>query len=703
MFQITSSDRICRPCVQRANRYYTRERQNLARIADAVSSVHEPSSGESAEGPMSDPLRDVSPPIPQGMPDEVPIRAPDEIVMQVSDEDLEENVPQVELQGAANPHTSRISVPGFSRASCTSSYCVVAQCNVRDGLHRINIAIRSDVLRRQNIYIPAAVRVCNEHLHSNVIWRDLEDYIRSRHETFNSVQVADMLKLSLRPIDYLDFEKIETIDAATFQYYIGFSKTAFLSILDNTPSLQQLKQPKRALAMVLSKLHTGDSNERLSSLFRLSPVHFGRVMKKVRIHLLNEFVPLHLGLSRNTETEEYREELRRRTLSIPNFLYGSPEQPNRVIAICDGTYIYVQKSSNYLFQKKTYSLHKYRNLLKMFMIVSPDGYVIEAFGPYGADKSDAIIMGELIENEEFRRVFQPGDVFILDRGFRDVIGALEALGYRAYMPKTKSRHERQLTTQDANESRKVTICRWVVETVNGHIKNQFRQLRNQYSNVAARKMYEEFRIACALLNAFGARYNDHNLVNEIMNQINLKQNDPNTLSEIVIQNNLNHHRVDFQTMEANVGLEDFPVLTKNDLIIIALGTYQIAQARSYYGEHIKTNGAYVVQVCRGSDANLFPDDSWLLRAKIQSRHSGNRTYFVYILINNLMEGRDKVAGWYCSCIVGKRTLGCCSHIMCVIWFMAWGRHQETLLSSPAAFLDSIIVRHDIENEANDEF
>lgn len=703
MLQITSSDRICRPCFQRADRFYTREQQNLARIADAVSSVHEPPfSGESPERPIIDPLRNASPPMSQRMPNE--IRAPDEFVMQVSDEDLEEEeAPQVDIEDAANPLSSIISVPGFSRASYTSSYCVVAQCNAHDGLHRINVAIRSDVLRKHNIYIPAAVRVCHEHLHSNVIWRDFEDYTRSRHETFSSLQVADMLKLLQKPIDYLDFENVETIDDATFNYYIGFNKTVFLNILQNTPSMQQIKQPQRALAMVLSKLHTGDSNDRLSSLFRLSPPHFGRIMKKVRTHLINEFVPLHLGLSRNRETDEFREELRQKILTIPNFLYGSPEEPNRVIAICDGTYVYVQKSSNYLFQKKTYSLHKYRNLLKMFMIVSPDGYVVEAFGPYGADKSDAVIMGELVQNIEFQRIFQPGDVFILDRGFRNVIGTLEELGYRAFMPKTKSRHERQLTTQDANESRKVTICRWVVETVNGNIKNQFRQLRQQYSNVAARKMYEEFRIACALLNAFGTRYNDHSLVHEIISEIELKQTTPNSLSEIVIQNHLNQHRLDFQAMEANVGLEDFPVLSKDDLTIMALGTYQIAQARSYYGEQIKRNGAYVVQVCRGNDAHLFPDDSWLLRAKINSRHLGNRIYFVYILINNLMQGRDKVAGWYCSCIVGKRTLGCCSHIMCVIWFMAWARHQETLPTSPAAFLDSIIVRHDIENEVNDEF
>lgn len=595
----------------------------------------------------------------------------------------------------------QIPVPGYTRVSSTATYCLIAGCNNRD-FHRINASIRANILRNESIYIPTEARICNEHLHSAVIWQDLSDYTRQRHELFNSVQLADMMNLLKKPLEYLDFESLDAIDEATFQFFIGFSKNAFTSILENTPSVRQMFKPNRALATVLCKLHTGDSNDRLSCLFRMTPMHFGRIMKKVRSHLLQEFVPLHLGFSRYQETAAGREELRQRILTIPGFLYTNPDIPNRIIVICDGTYVYIQKSSNYLFQKQTYSLHKYRNLLKMFLIVCPDGFIIEALGPYPADKSDATIMQELVDNHDFRRLFQPGDVFIVDRGFRDAIRALEALGFRAFMPKTKNRNERQLSTQDANDSRKVTICRWVVEAINGHIKTQFRQLRNQYSNVAAAKMKEEFKIACALLNAFGERFSDHNLVNEIINQIQIKQNSPNFLAEIVTVNNLNQHRADFISMDAAVGFEDFPILTTDDLIILALGTYQIAQARSYYGEHMKQNGAFIIQVCRDRENRFFQENMWLLRAKIHSRHAGNRTYFVYILINNSLEGREKIHEHYCSCVVGRRTLGCCSHTMSIIWFMAWARHQETV-ALPALFLENIFVRHDIENEANGEF
>lgn len=174
---------------------------------------YELSSDGSAEGSVRDLLRYDS----QAIPQDVPIGAPDEVLIDVPDEvpedvsqgvpdeapigtpdEVLENVPEDDLQ-AANPSNMRIPVPGFSRVSYTVSYCVVADCNVRNGLHRINVAIRSDILRKQSIYIPAGSRVCNKHLKSNVVWRDFADYIRSRHETFNSVKV--MLRLLQKPID----------------------------------------------------------------------------------------------------------------------------------------------------------------------------------------------------------------------------------------------------------------------------------------------------------------------------------------------------------------------------------------------------------------------------------------------------------------------------------------------------------------------
>ena len=111
-------------------------------------------------------------------------------------------------------------------------------------------------------------------------------------------------------------------------------------------------------------------------------------------------------------------------------LFGGEEGDNRkAIVICDGTYIYLQKSLNYLFQKQSYSLHKYRNLVKPFLIVITDGHILDMYGPYAATVSDANIMLQLFgsDSNELRQHFRRGDVFILDRGFRDSIPLLTSL------------------------------------------------------------------------------------------------------------------------------------------------------------------------------------------------------------------------------------------------------------------------------------
>ena len=57
-----------------------------------------------------------------------------------------------------------------------------------------------------------------------------------------------------------------------------------------------------------------------------------------------------------------------------------------------------------------------------------------------------------------------------------------------------------------------------------------------------------------------------------------------------------------------VSLNDFPKLTEAELRDIALGLYQLNQARSYTQEHLPDNGSYNISVHRFYNT--------LLRAKI---------------------------------------------------------------------------------------
>lgn len=99
-------------------------------------------------------------------------------------------------------------------------------------------------------------------------------------------------------------------------------------------------------------------------------------------------------------------------------------------------------------------------------------------GPVSCQKSDADILTDQFSNASnpLRKYFRDVDVFILDRGFRDSIFLLEILNYSVHYPLSVQQGEYQLSTENANESRKVTLCRWVVEVVNGRFKRDFKLL-----------------------------------------------------------------------------------------------------------------------------------------------------------------------------------------------------------------------------------
>lgn len=133
---------------------------------------------------------------------------------------------------------------------------------------------------------------------------------------------------------------------------------------------------------------------------------------------------------------------------------------NPVILVLDGTYIYLQKSGNFSFSRRSYSTHKHRPLVKPMMIVSTSGYIISVLGPYLADSknSDAKILSHMIQTnvEDIRKWVEEDDIFIVDRGFRDAEALLDDLGIHVEMPSFLTRHSKQHSSEEANTTRFVT-------------------------------------------------------------------------------------------------------------------------------------------------------------------------------------------------------------------------------------------------------
>ena len=73
--------------------------------------------------------------------------------------------------------------------------------------------------------------------------------------------------------------------------------------------------------------------------------------------------------------------------------------PDVAIAVADGTYIYIEKSGNYSFQRRSYSVHTGQPLLKPMMLVATDDYILTVKGPYLADgkNTDATITEHMLK------------------------------------------------------------------------------------------------------------------------------------------------------------------------------------------------------------------------------------------------------------------------------------------------------------------
>lgn len=333
-------------------------------------------------------------------------------------------------------------------------------------------------------------------------------------------------------------------------------------------------------------------------------------------------------------------------------------------------------------------------MVKPFLIVCCDGYIIEALGPYAAMKNDASVMKDILNEGAFPEpLFKENDIFILDHGFRDCADDLIDRGFQVHMPETISEGERQLTTLQANITRCITMNRWVVEAVNGRFSRDFKIFREDYFNKNCPHIMQDFAIAAAFLNDFAIQFRECTNVEELISIIQEKIFQDNEVGQIVQTYNFNMRTTLFETITRNN--VDFPHLSINDLQLIALGTYQIKQAKSYVGEHLRVHGMFTLEVCRDltrfQSTNVQGIDPFILRAKLKSRHIGNRSYFVYIATGRGLQGRQAILGYFCFCAAGKRTLGCCSHVMTILWYLGYSRHQSHF-EAPAAFLDNLLIR-----------
>lgn len=107
--------------------------------------------------------------------------------------------------------------------------------------------------------------------------------------------------------------------------------------------------------------------------------------------------------------------------------------------------------------------------------------------------------------------------------------------------------------------------------------------------------------------------------------------------------------------------------------------YQLKRARSYAEEHSNTTQLTDTDVDFSVEQCTENGNEDIVRFRFRSAHKNSCVYQTYVQYNS-----TEVIGWYCTCIAGTRTLGCCSHIASAIWFLGYEHYQLTTNRQPSA-------------------
>ena len=376
---------------------------------------------------------------------------------------------QVVLPNRAVPSTSQtLSPPSvkltIKSATKSHAYCFICK---KPGPKLVVVPqnLRTNVFLRHNILVTSESRCCPSHFNNNLDNFDpavMQELKTVDHVYLNRTTILELLS-KVRQVALnssskrMTFDNLESYTDDNLINMTGLNKEQLLDLykyvqphIRNTPARTSLT----TLGLFLFKMKSGLSNKFLSTLFGMSKSSIRRAVHSVRQVLMLEFVPSFLGFTHVSREEILNKHTR---VLAQSLLADNNEQ---VILVLDGTYIYINKSNNFHFQKRSFSMHKGRPLVKPMVIVSTTGYYISVLGPYYADSknNDASILNHIINNnvEEIKSWVKPSDIFVVDRGFRDSLQLLKDLGIQTEIPVFMKKGEKQMTSGEANTSRLVT-------------------------------------------------------------------------------------------------------------------------------------------------------------------------------------------------------------------------------------------------------
>lgn len=555
------------------------------------------------------------------------------------------------------------AIIGIKAVSKTQRRCFL--CKNENGRARIPESAVLQVLRQLLIFIPSNNRICKKHVEFGRFTDDALRLIKSDRESFImdgdaiTKWMKTLVSISNSQSCIMDFSKNSQFKTEDFMLLLGVTKSQFLEIFEKCKKyLYDSKNRSRenALAILLMKLRLDLSQAVLALLFGFkSQASVSSTISKVAEVVDKHYASLHVGYEHIT-----REEALTHTSEFFHQILQTPTDSLHLTI--DGTYIDIQKPSNFELQRQTYSLHKHKNLVKPVMTIFDDGYIYSPDGIWFCDakNNDSSILNKILDENgpnSMRSIMEEGDSVLGDRGYRDSKLKIEAYGFKFFMPALLSKGAAQFSTEEANMSRQVTMLRCGVEMTNGQVKQHFRFLDHRVQNSYLPQLPAFVRITCAIHNHFGTRIREFpKNADEIVATLHKKMDANNDLQTLIEEEGLQRKSVCWETVNATT-LDDFPVLSQEDVERIMLGTFQVKISKKYTEQQMDGEAGYNFYVHKERD-DLF-------RAKLKSRFNRRTTHQVWIQTNYEVAGFDGIQAYYCTCKTGARTVGSCSHVASV--------------------------------------
>ena len=113
-------------------------------------------------------------------------------------------------------------------------------------------------------------------------------------------------------------------------------------------------------------------------------------------------------------------------------------------------------------------------------------------------------------------------------------------------------------------------------------------------------------------------------------------------------------------------------------------------------EHFDQNGSITIVL----NKTEFKEET-VLSVKLKSRHVERLKYKLIIVYFPNINDVSSISGWKCSCPVGGRKVGCCSHIACIIFYLSFGKYED-ILEKPGYSLNGILLKMGISSDENED-